>query len=187
MNNKIIAYLLSYILAFSFNSAIAQRELPFLSIKNIDYLKIYINKFYKPNEKFVGTACINSVIYVKIKIDKNSSIASVDVSETGPVEIKEALKKAIWATNDYWKLTTDEKKEIENKVFILPFIFCYQSGCSPGGIITNEDTLKVYRERQKNLNDGMLKSVNNMLRFESSSYGSINCILISPMFVGSIN
>jgi|GEM_PF-4628153 len=189
MKNKVLFTLsICTSILLSVNATNAQEKLPLLSIKNIDFVKIYVSKFYKPDESFIANGCINSVIYVKFKIDKFNRVDSVDVSTNGPSEIKNALRKAILATNGYWRLTEEEKKQIVNRYFIPPFAFNYQSGCSSGIVLRkNDPRINEFSEKTKNLNGEIYKSVSSMLRFESGSYGAINCILISPMMVGSIN
>lgn len=189
IRNKILLNTAIYILLGCWSNHIkAQNKLPVLSINNIGDIKAYISESYRPDEKFIATACINSVIYVKFKISNSNKIDSLDISANGPQEIKAALKRAILTTNGHWSLTEEEKKQMVNKSFILPFAFNYQAGCSSGVILQQHDPkMDEYRNKMKNLNAEISKSVNNMLKFESGSYSIINCILISPMVVGSLN
>ena len=183
MKNKIIFISLCLIIASILNVS-AQKSLPPLSFKNVGNIKLYIAKYYKPDERFIANACINSVIFIKFKVNVSNQIEALDMSKNGPSEIKEALKKAILATDGFWELSEEEKKAAESKTFILPFIFYYQGGCS-SSLLTSPQNKSITDPLLEyiNMDKGMHDSINNMLEFETSSSTLLDCTLISPMIV----
>lgn len=170
----------------------AQEHLPPLSVKSVADIKYYITKNYKVDERFIDTACINTVVVVKFKI-KNDRVDSLTFSYNAPVEIKKALKDAVLSTNGIWRSTALEKAKMKDNTYLLPVVFYYQLGCTPGGQLLTSisadnkpDLSLILRQSAK---DAPLHSgLQNMLKFEDgSNYSNLNCVLISPLTIGRLD
>ncbi len=103
------------------NTAIAQNGPPISTYKTIENIRSYIANNYKPDKAFLMDSCINTIVYLKLKID-DKKIDSVDFSINSPSQMKEALQKAILTTNTLWNPTEKEIQQLNGKTFLLPVI-----------------------------------------------------------------
>jgi hypothetical protein len=197
MKNAFIYIVKSLLILFIFDTALAQSPMPKLTIRRPEDIRIYISKFYNPGDKFKLNACVNVVVYAKFKITKKGKIDSLDISTTGPSEIREAFKKAILTTDGLWKMTAGEKKQINGNTYLLPLICYYEAGCHPGILdslpINNRKELLIgdkkfyFKAPQKIIaNEILNQSLFNMLGFEKGIYQTLNCIIINPVVFGSM-
>jgi hypothetical protein len=174
---KIIPAVL-YFLLVAISFATAQKK---LSDNVAERVRFYITNNFKPDKGFLNDSCINTIVYLKFKII-NKQIDSIDFSANSPVQIKDALQKAVLATNKQWKLTAGEIQQAGNKMFLLPVIVYYQVGCSPM-LLTKEMFDKEKSKIPINPDIPMHKALNNMLKFDKGgNYGMLECVLINPVF-----
>ena len=165
------------------NKIHAQNRLPAPTVKNPESIRGYVQSdYFNIDKKFLFNTCTNIVVYAKFKITHTGKIDSLDISSNSPIEISQALKHAIMASDGLWVMTAYERKHINDKTFLLPVICCYQAGCYPG--LVTDSILSQRINTKLNSKDQMRESVQNILKFEKSSYRTLNCILIEPVFLG---
>lgn len=148
-------------------------------------IRYLIQLNYKPNNGALADSCINSIVYLKFKIE-NEQVDSVDISINTPALIKVALLKAILTINKQLKLTNAEIQQAKLKTFLLPVILNYQSGCTPSSTLTLEMLEKSNMLNKLNPTTSMRNALINMLKFEKGgAYPVLECIIINPINFGS--
>jgi len=182
---KSLALLLIGIIIFT-NKGMCQVTMPALDVNRPEAIKGYVSKYFDPGDNFSFNACVNVVIYARYKISRAGKIDSLYVTSTGPLELRNALKKAILTTDGLWKMTDAEKRHVGETMYLLPVICYYQSGCFPGvidSLPSKTDASLLIKSKQA---DNMLRnSLSNMMVFENGKFQTLNCVLISPIIFGS--
>jgi hypothetical protein len=187
---KIFTYSLGMSLLMSFAATTimkAQTNMPAPTVKNPTSVRLFVSKYFNIGDNFNFNACVNAVVYAKFKITKYGKIDSLDISATGPIELRQALKKAVLTTDGLWKMTPEEKVHINEKTYLLPIVCHYQSGCFPGIIdslpIKPDPTLLT---KSKDADRMLRNSLYNMMKFEKSTHQTLKCIIITPVILGSM-
>src|ERR1700754_4161566 len=103
----------------------AQNKLLPLSVGKIANIGSYLSKLYHPDTGFINHACTNTIVFVRFKVE-NDKVDSIGLSANCPIPVKEALKKAMLATDAYFKSSVEEKNQMRDRTFLLPVIFYYQ-------------------------------------------------------------
>jgi len=176
-----------FLIIITISLAVAQNSSSAVDGNNVvERIRYYITNNYKPDKAFLNDSCINTVVYLKFKID-DKKIDSVDFSGNSPIQVKQALQKAVILTNKLWMLSENQIQQMKDKVFLLPVIIYYQAGCSPM-LVTKEMFEKGGSSIPPNPDIYLHNALNNMLKFENGgSYSQLNCILIKPIYFFNYN
>ncbi len=153
-----------------------------LTLNNIDDLKLYFQDNFNPGEDYIAHACIKCAVFIKFSVLANGKVDSIDISKGAPAQIKEALKKAIIATNGFWE------KSLSGKTLLVPVLCLYQNGCTPGVLDTFPKKAANLKEAFKPdiIKGRFILSVTDLLEFDSKNFSTLNCILTHPFTVGTM-
>ncbi|AYQ34176.1 hypothetical protein [Runella sp. SP2] len=116
-------------------NAICQDRMPvFIGEKNnpTEYFSAYVAKRrleLLEKADHLDTLCLESICYVKFKVDATGKVFNTDCTVTAPKLISNFLKEMVKSSDSLWKPQLREGKPVESISFLLPVYYKVYSKC----------------------------------------------------------
>jgi len=167
-----IAFLIS-LMCFSQKT----KTLPFNidSVSRLDFFfENEINKL--ENKSQMDSLCLQSVFFIKFKIDKEGKPINIQFNQTLDSNITKVMKQILISSTNFWKPSMYKNKPCLSDDILLPIFFSWNTGCK----IDKEDPYQFQRFGFFNLK----KSLNKLTDFSKTDNKNAilnNCIVLHTL------
>lgn len=157
------------------------------------HVQLGIDRYYKPDSAAVAKICRLSCVFIRFSVTKNSKIKNLSFSGDTVAIIRKGLSEAVMLLENDIDLMKDLARS--GKTIIQPFIYEYQQGCGLGRNSNNMNEAPLIKPKdplhEKSEAEILLeaeyykKALLEMLTFDGEPLAGLDCLILTPMMVGS--
>jgi hypothetical protein len=156
-----------------------------VSLISIFDVENYIANNYHPDSSKITNVCQNSCVFIRFEISPEREIINIDFNKNIPDFITDELMNVFVKMGK--NAAFSDTLVSAHKIYLLPFIYNYQSGCRT---FYNKDKLSTYK---KDLAGNIVydeqqgNAIINMLNFRQKKLAFLDCVLLPPIRTGNMS